>query len=160
MLIKSVELKNVKSYHHETIEFLEGINGICGQNGHGKSTILESIGYALFDYPPYKKIEDFRRHGEKSGYVAVTVEGKDEIEYTIHRKLGGSDYYIRTPVSEIKGKKDVTDWIASNLLNNVRSTEDMPSIFENAVGYRRVHLQLRSCLILNLERKSLIISLG
>lgn len=134
MLIKSVELKNVKSYHHETIEFLEGINGICGQNGHGKSTILESIGYALFDYPPYKKIEDFRRHGEKSGYVAVTVEGKDEIDYTIYRKLGGSDYYIKTPVSEIKGKKDVTDWIASNLLSNIRSPEDIPSIFENAVG--------------------------
>ncbi|MBE0521363.1 MAG: AAA family ATPase [Candidatus Methanoperedenaceae archaeon] len=134
MLIKSVELKNVKSYSHETIEFVEGINGICGQNGHGKSTILESIGYVLFDYPPYKKIDDFRRHGEKSGYVAVTVEGKDEIDYTIFRKLGGSDYYIKTPVSEIKGKKDVTDWIASNLLNNVRSSGDMPSIFENAVG--------------------------
>ncbi|HEY9206954.1 MAG TPA: SMC family ATPase [Candidatus Methanoperedens sp.] len=134
MLIKSVELKNVKSYSHETIEFLEGINGICGQNGHGKSTILESIGYTLFDYPPYKKIDDFRRHGEKSGYVAVTVEGKDEIDYTIYRKLGGSEYYIKTPVSEIKGKKDVTNWIASNLLNNIRSPEDMPSIFENAVG--------------------------
>ena len=134
MLIKSVELKNVKSYHHETIEFLEGINGICGNNGNGKSTILEAIGYALFDYPPYKKIEDFRRHGEKSGYVAVTVEGKDEIDYTIYRKLGGSEYYIKTPVNEIKGKKDVTYWIASNLLYNVRSPEDMPSIFENAVG--------------------------
>jgi exonuclease SbcC len=134
MLIKSVELKNIKSYRHETIEFHEGINGICGQNGHGKSTILEAIGYALFDYPPYKKIDDFRRHGEKSGYVAVTVEGKDEIEYTIYRKLGGNDYYIRTPVNEIKGKKDVTYWIASNLLYNVMSPEDMPSIFENAVG--------------------------
>jgi exonuclease SbcC len=134
MLIKSVELKNVKSYHYETIEFLPGINGICGLNGHGKSTILESIGYVLFDYPPYKKIDDFRRHGEKSGYIAVTVEGKDEIEYMIYRKLGGSDYYIKTPVSEIKGKKDVTFWIASNLLCNIRSPEDMPSIFENAVG--------------------------
>jgi exonuclease SbcC len=134
MLIKSVELKNVKSYQHETIEFLEGINGICGQNGNGKSTILEAIGYALFDYPPYKKIEDFRRQGEKSGYITVTVEGKDEIEYLIYRKLGGSDYYIKTPVGEIKGKKDVVNWIASNLLYNVRSPEDMPSIFENAVG--------------------------
>ncbi|VVB84313.1 DNA double-strand break repair Rad50 ATPase [uncultured archaeon] len=134
MLIKSVELKNIKSYSHETIEFLPGINGICGQNGHGKTTILEAIGYVLFDYPPYKKIDDFRRHGEKSGYAAVTVEGKDEIEYTIHRKLGGSDYLIRTPVSEIRGKKDVTDWIASNLLYNIRSPEDIPSIFENAVG--------------------------
>ena len=134
MLIKSVELKNVKSYNHETIEFLEGINGICGQNGHGKSTILEAIGYVLFDYPPYKKIDDFRRHGEKSGYVAITVEGRDEIEYTITRKLGGSEYYVKTPVGEIKGRKDVKDWIASNLLYNVRSPEDMPSIFENAVG--------------------------
>jgi exonuclease SbcC len=134
MLIRSVELKNVKSYQHETIEFLEGINGICGQNGNGKSTILEAIGYALFDYPPYKKIEDFRRQGEKSGYVAITVEGKDEIEYTIYRKLGGSDYYIKTPVSEIKGKKDVANWIASNLLYNVSDPEDMRSIFENAVG--------------------------
>jgi exonuclease SbcC len=134
MLIKSVELKNVKSYNHETVEFLEGINGICGQNGHGKSTILEAIGYVLFDFPPYKKIDDFRRHGEKSGYIAITVEGRDEIEYTITRKLGGSEYYIKTPVGEIKGKKDVTDWIASNLLYNVKSTEDMPFIFENAVG--------------------------
>lgn len=134
MLIKSVELKNVKSYTHETIEFLPGINGICGQNGHGKTTILEAIGYVLFDYPPYKKIDDFRRHGEKSGYAAVTIEGKDEIEYTIQRKLGGSDYFIRTPVSEIRGKKDVTDWIASNFLSNIRSPEDIPSIFENAVG--------------------------
>ena len=32
MLIKSVELKNVKSYHHETVEFLEGINGITFGN--------------------------------------------------------------------------------------------------------------------------------
>lgn len=133
MLIKSVELKNVKSYSHETIEFLPGINGICGQNGHGKSTILEAIGYVLFDYPPYKKIADFIRHGEKSGYAEVTIEGRDEIEYTIHRKLGGGDYYIRTPVSQINGKKDVADWIVSNLLENT-SPEDLPSIFENAVG--------------------------
>src|SRR5512136_247859 len=137
MLIKSVELKNVKSYNHETVEFLEGINGICCQNGHGKSTILEAIGYVLFDFPPYKKIDDFRRHGEKSGYVAITVEGRDEIEYTITRKLGGSEYYIKTPVSEIKGKKDVIDWIASNLLYTVKSPEDMPSIVQKAVGVRQ-----------------------
>lgn len=134
MLIKSVELKNIKSYHYETIEFLPGVNGICGHNGHGKTTILEAIGYVLFDHLPYKKTADFLRYGEKSGYASVTLEAGDEIDYTIYRKIGGSDYYIKTPVSEIKGKKDVTDWIASNLLNNVRSPLDMPSIFENAVG--------------------------
>lgn len=133
MLIKSVELKNVKSYRHETIEFKEGINGICGQNGHGKTTILEAIGYALFDFIPYNT-GDFLRHGEQSGNVTVTVEGNDEIEYTIHRKIGGTDYYIKTPVGQIKGKKDVTDWILNNLFYSMRSADDLSSVFENAVG--------------------------
>jgi len=57
MLLKSVELRNIKSYRSETIDFSEGINGICGENGHGKTTILEAIGYALFDYLPYKKAD-------------------------------------------------------------------------------------------------------
>ncbi len=134
MLIKSVELKNIKSYSKDTIEFSEGINGICGENGHGKTTILEAIGYALFDFLPYNQA-DFLRHGEKSGYVAVTVDGNDEIEYTIHRKIGsGSDYFIRTPIGEIKGKKDVMAWIAGNLFHSVRSEDELPSLFENAIG--------------------------
>ncbi|NJD53715.1 MAG: hypothetical protein FIB07_12710 [Candidatus Methanoperedens sp.] len=134
MLIKSLELKKIKSYSNETIEFFEGINGICGENGHGKTTILEAIGYALFDFLPFNH-GDFLRHGEKSGFVAVTIEGKDEIEYTIHRKIGsGSDYFIRTPIGEIKGKKDVQAWLAGNMFRSIRSEEELPALFENAIG--------------------------
>lgn len=134
MLIKSLELKNIKSYSNETIDFFEGINGICGENGHGKTTILEAIGFVLFDFLPFNNA-DFLRHGEKSGYVAVTVEGRDEVEYTISRKIGsGSDYFIRTPVGEIKGKKDVQAWLAGNLFRSIRSEEELPSLFENAIG--------------------------
>ncbi|VVB97001.1 DNA double-strand break repair Rad50 ATPase [uncultured archaeon] len=134
MLIKSVELRNIKSYSKESIDFFEGINGICGENGHGKTTILEAIGYTLFDFLPFGH-SDFLRHGEKSGYVAVTVEGNDEVEYIIHRKIGsGSDYFVRTPVNEIKGKKDVLAWIAGNLFQSVKSEDELPALFENAIG--------------------------
>ncbi|MDL5503980.1 MAG: hypothetical protein QSU88_12290, partial [Candidatus Methanoperedens sp.] len=53
----------------------------------------------------------------------------------INRKIGsGSDYFIRTPVGEIKGKKDVQAWLAGNMFRSIRSEEELPALFENAIG--------------------------
>ena len=73
MLITSVELRNVKSYGDAAIPFTEGTNAICGENGAGKSTILEAIGFALFDHLPYKQ-DDFVRQGQKTATIAVSIE--------------------------------------------------------------------------------------
>ncbi len=130
MLIKSVELKNIKSYRHETIEFREGINGICGQNGHGKTTILEAIGYVLFDFLPYKDA-DFLRRGEKSGMVSVEILANN-LTYTLTRKLGG-EYSIRGENLHLTGKKDVLSWLISNIFP-VSAEDELPHIFENTIG--------------------------
>lgn len=130
MLIKSVELKNIKSYTHETIEFMEGINGICGMNGHGKTTLLEAIGYVLFDYLPYSE-KDFKRRGENSAYVTVEVLANGAI-YNLTKKLGG-EFTVRGPNTNITGKKDALAWIAHNLFP-FSSLDELPGIFENAVG--------------------------
>ncbi len=130
MLIKSVELKNIKSYRHATIEFKEGINGICGQNGHGKTTILEAIGYVLFDYLPYKDA-DFLRRGEKSGMVSVEVLANN-LTYILTRKLGG-EYSVRGENLHITGKKDVLSWLISNIFH-VSTEDELPRIFENTIG--------------------------
>ncbi|CAG0939519.1 hypothetical protein BROC_00685 [Candidatus Brocadiaceae bacterium] len=130
MLIKSVELKNIKSYRHGTIEFREGINGICGLNGHGKTTILEAIGYVLFDYLPYSE-KDFKRRGEKSAYVTVEVLANGAI-YMLTKKLGG-EFTVRGQDTNITGKKDVLAWIAHNLFP-FSNLDELPGIFENAVG--------------------------
>ena len=66
MLITRIELENIKSYRQITIDFRRGTTAISGANGAGKTTIVEAIGFALFDFLPYNQAQ-FVREGEKYG---------------------------------------------------------------------------------------------
>ncbi len=133
MLIDAIKLRNIKSYTDEEISFRHGVNGISGANGAGKTTILESIGFALFDNLPYSK-RHFLRKGAKSGDVRIYVTASDGMEYTITRSVKG-DYRVGSPVGDLAvGKIDVQDWIAENLFGGAINSGDLSSIFENAVG--------------------------
>lgn len=48
MIINSLALENFKSYSKMNLDFNRGISIIMGQNGAGKSTILEAVSFALF----------------------------------------------------------------------------------------------------------------
>lgn len=98
MIIRSIRLKNIKSYGEGangegiTIEFTAGINRIAGRNGHGKSTLIESLGYALFLTPPLfeenvQVVTYLLRAGQKAGEIDVTFEEDGEI-FRIERGLG------------------------------------------------------------------------
>jgi len=71
VIIEKLRLVNVKSYSDSTIDFAPGINLICGDNGAGKSTIIEAIGYALFGVLPPMNKEEFIRTGQRSCTVQV-----------------------------------------------------------------------------------------
>ena len=47
MLIKEIKLENFRSYEFLEMPIKKGLNLIYGSNGSGKSTIIESIYYAL-----------------------------------------------------------------------------------------------------------------
>ena len=133
MWINSVRLRNIKSYSDEEISFRHGVNGISGENGAGKTTILESIGFALFDHLPYSK-KHFLRKGTKSGEVRIYVIASDGVEYTIVRSVKG-DYWVESQRGKIaSGKTDVQDWVVENLFDGAINSGDLSSIFENAVG--------------------------
>lgn len=89
MFIKKIELTNIKAYTHKVIEFSDGVNFISGKNGAGKTTIIESIGYALFGFQYSEKgfYKSMIRKGEKSGTIDVTFITNDHEEYIAHRKL-------------------------------------------------------------------------
>nr|MDQ3328290.1 AAA family ATPase [Chloroflexota bacterium] len=70
MRILRVQLTNVKSYKEVEVRFAHGTNCICGENGAGKTTIVEAIGWALFNSLPYSQ-EKFRRDGTTAAQVSV-----------------------------------------------------------------------------------------
>ena len=48
MIIKNLTLKNYRKFKNSTIEFPDGVTGIVGLNGVGKSTIFEAIAWVLY----------------------------------------------------------------------------------------------------------------
>lgn len=61
MIFTKLTLKNFKSHKNTVIDFEPGISIIVGENGAGKSTILEAISFALFKQHSSKKIDDLVR---------------------------------------------------------------------------------------------------
>ncbi len=98
MIIHSIRLKNIKSYGEGpdgngiTVSFQPGINRIAGRNGHGKSTLIESLGYALFLTDPLSEERFdlgtyFVRTGKKAGEIDVVFEFNGET-HRVERGLG------------------------------------------------------------------------
>lgn len=114
---------NVKCYDDVTYSFQQGINFISGLNGAGKSTIIEAIGFALFDNIDYTA-KQFIREGQKSGQVEILLEANDERLYRIIRKFNTTALSLKWEVydeasgamlEQLHGIKDVTNWIKHNI---------------------------------------------
>ncbi|HDQ71355.1 MAG TPA: hypothetical protein ENN19_04570 [Chloroflexi bacterium] len=135
MRIAQVDLENVKSYERERVIFAPGTNAICGQNGAGKSTVLEAVGFAIFDYLATNQ-DQFVREGEKTATVTVHLVDSDERIYHVVRKCGSySQHYVYDPEIDQKlvdGKSDTMAWL--NEFLGVEETGDLSAIFRDAVG--------------------------
>ena len=72
MIIKTIELENFKSHVNTQVDFDTGISIIMGDNGAGKSSILESISFALFKEYASKKMDKLINNDKNK--MLVTVE--------------------------------------------------------------------------------------
>ncbi len=134
MHISKIELENIKSHVSSTFDFSLGTTAITGENGAGKTTILEAIAWALFDLLEYKK-EDFVRRGAKKGSVRVTFEsGLDEREYIVYRDSGAGyhafDPRLQTRVADKKEEVFRFLWLHLGL----EPGTDLRSLFRQAIG--------------------------
>ncbi|MBV9710201.1 MAG: SMC family ATPase, partial [Ktedonobacteraceae bacterium] len=134
MLITRIELENIKSYRRVIVDFRRGTTAICGANGAGKTTLVEAIGFALFDYLPYKQ-DQFVREGEKYGKIAVHLTGSDDRPYTVERRCGsGSRWFIYDAEADtsIDQRIDVLDKLHD--LFGIERERPLDSLFRDALG--------------------------
>jgi len=87
MKLISLTLHNYRKFQHAEIEFPEGIMAIVGNNGSGKSTIIEAMGWAIYGNKVSRtNKEGIRRQGASPNeecWVKLTFElGGDVYEVT------------------------------------------------------------------------------
>ncbi|MBV9705850.1 MAG: SMC family ATPase, partial [Chloroflexi bacterium] len=135
MLITRIELENIKSYRHASIDFRRGTTAISGTNGAGKTTLVEAIGFALFDYLPYSQAH-FVREGEKHGRVVVHLMGSDDRPYVVERRCGsGSRWFIYDQEADYNcadQRVDVLDKLHD--LFGIDRERSLDALFKDALG--------------------------
>ena len=139
MIFTKLTLNNFKSYGHEVIKFGDGITVIVGENGAGKSTILEAISFALFKQHTAKKIDDLVRNGsDENMYVDLEFVSNGK-EYKIHRektKSGLKSTLLKKTTS--KGQFIPSCAGDKEVANEIQSILDIDSdLFLNAIYIRQ-----------------------
>ncbi len=102
MIVKELELTNIRSHGHSLIKFPEGRTLLEGDIGSGKSSVLMAIEFALFGLGSDSG-SSVLKLGQDRGEVRIVfdVDGADyEVVRRLQRKSGKvqqSDGYLRTP---------------------------------------------------------------
>jgi len=109
MIIDRLVLKNFKRFRNEEIRFRDGITGILGNNGTGKSSIVEAIFFALFGT---------ERTGSLQGDYIVSsfASPKEKCEVRLDFRIGGDTYSVVRTIKKGKTGHDVTFHREGNLM--------------------------------------------
>jgi len=86
VIIDRLIMKNFKRFRQQEIRFRDGITGILGNNGTGKSSIVEAIFFALYGV---------QATGILSEYIVSSFAGpKEKCEVRLDFRVGGDEYTV------------------------------------------------------------------
>jgi DNA repair exonuclease SbcCD ATPase subunit len=85
MKFLSITLKNIRRFHERTIEFGDGLNIVCGPNESGKSTILDSLLYAIAG--EIEDVSNMRRWKSEYSSLHLQYETDTRETYTVSRTI-------------------------------------------------------------------------
>ena len=91
MILNTLRLANYKQYATLSLDFREGLVGVIGKNGAGKSTIFDAILYCLFG----------RDESNKALVRSSFADSKANVELQLDFSIGEVGYRVRR---EFRGK--------------------------------------------------------
>ena len=137
MQILSVVLKNFKAHGDRAFTFAPGTNAICGENGAGKTSILEAIAWVLFNYQGDYTRDDLIRNGSSSAEVAVEFISSADGRTYIAQRHTTKGYLLfdpqlnqRLPYSRLRD--EVLPWLREHL--GVSPGTDLGELFARTLG--------------------------
>ena len=107
-MIKKLILNNFLSHKNTSIEFTPGITVFVGHNGSGKSSIIDSITFALFNEHTRKSNKNLVTKGidqissDESGSFVVMDFSVGSVNYRIHRQISNTGHLVSVKLDQLK----------------------------------------------------------
>lgn len=121
VILKSLTLKNFRSYRAETFTFGEHVNLIHGANAQGKTNLLEAVHF-LLTFKPFKQVkhEELITFSEKECRIKGEIESSGSLD-EVHIYIGGEKRAIRLNgkivyrASSVLGRYQVVSFLPSDI---------------------------------------------
>jgi len=115
-MIKAVELENFISHKITRIAFDRGITIFIGNNGSGKSSVIDAITFALYGQHTRKANKNLVRRGSESASVNVRLSVGSKV-YDAHRRLGGNGQSLYARFDEVLDSENI---VSSTIVSGER----------------------------------------
>ncbi|MGX9367440.1 AAA family ATPase [Desulfoplanes sp. PS50] len=150
MLLQKISLQNFRCFDELTLEFRDRLNLFLGDNGSGKSTILDAIAVGLGTVATYLpdvagvsfKDDDVKvEGGSKAPFVRVAVETRSGVCWDITKRRDKSKKTARLVPQGI-GKKQVTGYLDTRVIDPYNESKDFILPFFAYYGVSRAILDI------------------